>query len=327
MKIYQILIVYFFCHIISSVSFANENKKIDIFSTPLKLNPIDINQKEIGKLEYISGFELNSNERFFGGLSGLSINSKMELFSVTDRGVWFKSPINLDSKGKLIEIKQFETGVLKNIYGEFIDLDKSDSDAEAIEIDENGHFLISFERNHRVLKYKDLSKTPEVIIPPTALNSLPFNGGVESFIPITQNKLFLITEDKINKNSNIEAFIFNNNKLSALELNKTGIFKPTDLSNLANGDLLLLERSFTPIMGPAARISLIEKEKIIPGQTLIPTELATIRPPLMVDNFEGIAVVGTPSEGYFIFVISDDNFKPVQRTLLMQFYWDGITEN
>ena len=56
-------------------------------------------------MEYISGFELNSNERFFGGLSGLSINSKMELFSVTDRGVWFKSPINLDSKGKLIEIK------------------------------------------------------------------------------------------------------------------------------------------------------------------------------------------------------------------------------
>ena len=80
MKIYQILIVYFFCHIIFSVSFASENKKIDIFSTPLKLNPIDINQKEIGKLEYISGFELNSNERFFGGLSGLSINSKMELF-------------------------------------------------------------------------------------------------------------------------------------------------------------------------------------------------------------------------------------------------------
>ena len=45
---------------------------------------------------------------------------------------------------------------MKNIYGEIIDLDKSDSDAEAIEIDEKGNFLISFERNHRVLKYKNL---------------------------------------------------------------------------------------------------------------------------------------------------------------------------
>ena len=87
--------------------------------------------------------------------------------------------------------------------------------------------------------------------------------------------------------------------------------------------MLLLERSFTPIKGPAARISLIKKNTIIPGKKLNPLELAIIKPPLIVDNFEGIAVIDAPIGGHLIFIISDDNFKSVQRTLLMQFYWNG----
>ena len=323
MKNYPILFLYLFFQTIYSVSFAHQVEKIDIFSTSLNLNPININQIKIGKLEFLSGFELNSQERSFGGLSGLYINKQMELFTVSDRGVWFKSSINLDSEGKLTEIKQFEKGVLKNIYGELIDLDKSDSDAEAIEIDEKGSFLISFERNHRVLKYKSLNDVPSVLISPNDFGNLPFNGGIESFVPISKNGLFLITEDKINRNGNIDAFIYKDSKLNGLELNKKGIFKPTDLSMLPNGDLLLLERSFTPIKGPAARISLIKKNTIIPGKKLNPLELAIIKPPLIVDNFEGIAVIDVPTGGHLIFIISDDNFKSVQRTLLMQFYWNG----
>ena len=105
-----------FFQTIYSVSFAHQVEKIDIFSTSLNLNPININQTKIGKLEFLSGFELNSQERSFGGLSGLYINKQMELFTVSDRGVWFKSSINLDSEGKLTEIKQFEKGVLKEYF-------------------------------------------------------------------------------------------------------------------------------------------------------------------------------------------------------------------
>ena len=48
------------------------------------------------------------------------------------------------------------------------------------------------------------------------------------------------------------------NKLKKVSINRSGSFKPTDLSALPSGDIILLERSYTPIKGAAARISLIK---------------------------------------------------------------------
>ena len=41
--------------------------------------------------------------------------------------------------------------------------------------------------------------------------------------------------------------------------------------------------------------------------------------PLNVDNFEGVAVQEDPSNGTIIYIVSDDNYNPFQRTLLLQF--------
>ena len=40
---------------------------------------------------------------------------------------------------------------------------------------------------------------------------------------------------------------------------------------------------------------------------------------MTVDNFEGIDVRKGPAGEIFIYLISDDNFNPEQRTLLMMF--------
>jgi hypothetical protein len=43
-----------------------------------------------------------------------------------------------------------------------------------------------------------------------------------------------------------------------------------------------------------------------------------IVPPASVDNMEGLAV-REDAGGTIIYLISDDNFNPIQRTLLMKF--------
>ena len=48
-------------------------------------------------------------------------------------------------------------------------------------------------------------------------------------------------------------------------------------------------------------------------------EVARIEPPMTFDNFEGIATRVGPGEQVFIYVISDDNYFFLQRTLLMEF--------
>ena len=62
---------------------------------------------------------------------------------------------------------------------------------------------------------------------------------------------------------------------------------------------------------------------IKPGARMLGLELAQITPPLSVDNFEGLAVFPDERGGTIIYILSDDNFNPFQRTLLLQFRLPG----
>ena len=44
-----------------------------------------------------------------------------------------------------------------------------------------------------------------------------------------------------------------------------------------------------------------------------------LRPPLIFDNFEGIAARSGAGGETLIYLLSDDNFNPLQRTLLLMF--------
>jgi hypothetical protein len=48
-------------------------------------------------------------------------------------------------------------------------------------------------------------------------------------------------------------------------------------------------------------------------------QIAELRPPLTLDNFEGVAVHLAPDGTTRITLVSDDNFHPLQRTLIVQF--------
>jgi hypothetical protein len=51
-------------------------------------------------------------------------------------------------------------------------------------------------------------------------------------------------------------------------------------------------------------------------------EIARLEPPLLADNFEGIAVAPA-HRGLHVLLVSDDNFHPLQRTLLLLFRYDA----
>ena len=76
-------------------------------------------------------------------------------------------------------------------------------------------------------------------------------------------------------------------------------------------------------MGASARISVIRYEDLEPNSVILPLTLDTLKPPMVVDNFEGISFLKLNDGGYYIFILSDDNFNFLQKTLLYQFYWDG----
>ena len=44
-----------------------------------------------------------------------------------------------------------------------------------------------------------------------------------------------------------------------------------------------------------------------------------LAPPLSLDNFEAISATRGPDGGLRLYILSDDNFSALQRTLIMQF--------
>ena len=91
------------------------------------------------------------------------------------------------------------------------------------------------------------------------------------------------------------------------------------LPALAGGDVLALERHFSPVGVVAARLVRIPAGTIKPGAVLEGKELARLAWPLVVDNFEGLAVSDGPKGETIVYLLSDDNFNPLQDTLLLQF--------
>ena len=95
-------------------------------------------------------------------------------------------------------------------------------------------------------------------------------------------------------------------------------FRVTDCAALKNGDVVVLERRYVPFGVLSARLTLVDGTTIMPGGKLKGRELLRIEPPLVTENYEGLAVQPT-AQGTMIYLVSDDNYNPFQETLLLQF--------
>tara|TARA_B100000700_G_scaffold158282_1_gene175529 strand:+ start:486 stop:1460 length:975 start_codon:yes stop_codon:yes gene_type:complete len=296
---------------------------VELKSTKINLFPTDFENISLNKLKFVSGIEIKSNHPDFGGLSGIIINEDKSLIVVGDRGIWLTGKIKIDENGKLVEIINGRLGHLKdNENNPLYKLGKSYTDAESIE-PYNNKFVVSFERKHRILIFNNIFSHSEIFYDRIKYLDLPDNGGIEAMAPLKNNSIFLLSENLIHPDDKIAGYLLSDNKLKKVYVKKNGSFKPTDMSSLPEGNILLLERSFSPVRGASAKISVIKYEDLKPNSVILPLTLDTLKPPMVVDNFEGISFLKLNDGGYYIFILSDDNFNFLQKTLLYQFYWDG----
>ena len=93
----------------------------------------------------------------------------------------------------------------------------------------------------------------------------------------------------------------------------------TDATFLENGDLVILERRFGWSIGLDMRIRRFDGSKIAPGATLDGEVLMQASLTDGIDNMEGISAWTNGRGQTVLSVISDDNFKSFQRTILLEF--------
>lgn len=274
--------------------------------------------REIGCLSFVGGLKLTSSDPRFGGLSGMSIGKDgQSLAMVTDRGHLIRARLRQNSAGLPLGL---EDVTLVPLLSDDLMASKKSSDAESIARLADGRFVVSFERHHRLELY-DQNWRPLGSYPnsPKALEKLSKNGGLEAIEAMADGSLLIIAEGK-DQADHTKAWVLRGKQAQKIEFPLSDGFRPTGLTRLPGGDMVLLERFFSPLLGAKSRLRRIAIDQNglpnLPG-----TVVATLEAPVRVDNYEGIAAFQTPSGQILIYILSDDNFSVLQDTLLMVFAW------
>lgn len=315
---------------------------ITVIARPVPLNSADPAQARLGALTYRGGVALESDFAGFGGLSGLRwLAGEGRLVAVSDKGRWLVMTPAETPDGRLTGVGEVIAGPLLDEMGQRVG--GGLNDAESLEIVGNAHgtpdLLVSFEQQHRVWRYPGAGATDAVmaLVRPARPRgdlladwpeTLPGNGGIEAMAVAADGGVsVLIAED-----SGTGRYTWqgpDGPRAVTFRYRGRPDFKPTDAVFLPGSDsrLLLLSRRYSPLTGVAAGLELVDlaplratgaggrSDMAISGRLL-----AELAPPVSVDNMEALAVRPAPVAGQlWLYLLSDDNFSPLQRTLLLKF--------
>ncbi len=297
---------------------------ISLSTRPIALDPTDRTVQRVGRLHFLGGLDLRSDEAAFGGLSGLSVTADGRLTAVTDRGHWFTARVVRDRTGRLVDVVDAALGPLLDTKGRPIAGEWRD--AEALERLPGGDWLVSFEGRHRVWRYAaetgGLQGRPEPFPTPKGIAAAPLNGGLEALTPLPDGRILMLAES-LKRAGGSRAGWLVGREIEPLGYRTARVFKPTDAALLPKGDVLVLSRYFKLLGGFKARLERIPAAAIGGGAALKGELLARFAPPLTVDNFEGVAVTRDADGATLVYILSDDNFHFLQRTLLLLFRLDN----
>ncbi|ETW93379.1 esterase-like activity of phytase family protein [Candidatus Entotheonella palauensis] len=301
------------------------SESLRVQAKAVALDPEQPERTRFGALTLLSSFVLQADDKRFGGLSGVDLDASGDtLFAVSDRGYGLSARLIHDKTGRLTGADHWSIAPLKTPSGKQVR--RRMIDAEAIVQERDGAWLVAFENRHRIWRYPPspapFAALPEPVQVPGVLSQAPRNGGVESMTRLPDGRLFVLTEEFENAGGSLKGWLISEARTVEVSYLASDGFSPTDLAALSQGDVLVLERRFRRTSGVAIRLRRIPGSQLQPGARLHGRELVSLHMPLVIDNFEGLAVRESPQGEILLYLISDDNFKFFQQTLLFQFRLD-----
>jgi hypothetical protein len=295
-------------------------------------DPREPARTRFGALEFRGGLILDSPYREFGGMSGLRVLADGAHFlSVTDKGNWLRGRIAY--RGKVpIAIVDAEMAPILGLDGRPLK-SRGWYDTEALAMDD-GVAYVGIERVNQIVRFDyardGLRARGRPLAVPPGMKLLPHNQSIECVEMAPKGSplagtLIAISERGLDSRGNLMGFLIGGRNLpggGVFSLKRTDDFDVSDCAATPDGRLLVLERRFSWARGLAIRIRSVPLATIKPGALVDGTELFAADMGQQVDNMEGLSVHRDASGALVLTLISDDNFSPLQRTLLLQFTLD-----
>lgn len=282
--------------------------------------PVEAPAERVGRLIYRGGLELRSDDPTFVGLSGIEVLENNRVIAISDEADWIEAYLQLDESGTLVGFAGVRTAWMRNENGRAF-ATKREGDSEGLAQLPDGRFAVSFERTH-VIRIYDLNRDgpfgaaewgPRI----EGVQSLAENSGMEA---LASADLALVTGAEGGQDRSTPFWLAPLNARTPVESRyayplRDG-FSLTGMDRLPDGSFVAVERFYAPVIGGRARIVRFVLKESGEIQT---EELASLEPPFPVDNFEGISAVRMPDGLTRLYIVSDNNKRRQQRTLLLAF--------
>jgi hypothetical protein len=297
---------------------------LQITSSPLPLKLGDPQASEVGKLKWRGGIAMTANSRNFGGWSDLQVSADgRKLVAISDEGSWLTADIDYLGEGNLAGLSNGQIGSLRGLDGQPL-ADKQLSDAEGLAAMPDGSWIVSFERQHRIWRYTTLDAVPTALNLPEDFARQPVNGGPEALFALKDGRIAVISEEmKGGPGARIgwigEPAGSGRYRWDRFDYVSEPDFAPTAIRQLPDGSFVTLERAFDFARGVRCRVMRFDASQLKPDGTVKPQELARLASPYAVDNLEGLSVTHGARGETLLWLMSDDNFNPVQRNILLLF--------
>jgi hypothetical protein len=269
---------------------------------------------DFGRLAFRAGFVLTGGDARFGGLSGLWVAPDGgRLMAVSDRGtLWLAAPQHA-ADGTLVGLAGWRAVKPGAAPG-----DPRERDAEALAVADDA-LVIAYEGAHRLRRVPlEAPECPAVALPTPAPLAEAHNVGMEALAALADGGLLAIAEGVRTPSGDHAAWLIEGDRIASLAYVPAADFAPTGADRL-DDMIFVLERRVSLFGGLAARVVMLDAADVRPGARLAGRELGVLQPPALSENFEAIAARRAPDGGVLLYLLSDDNFTVLFRTLLLQF--------
>lgn len=270
----------------------------------VQVRAVPVPAEQLSGLEMAGAWSLSARHPDFGGFSGLEI-SDSTLVAVSDRGSLLTARIDAAEGLSLSAARMVP---LQDSFGPM--RGKDHGDAEGLAALPSG-IAVSFEREHRIGRLEGGTVAPLYRLP--AFDSLAFNGGLEGLAALPDGRLLALAEEPV---EGAARYFLLGDGVEEGRLPLLSRHRVTGADIGPDGRLYLVLRDFSRLTGVSIRVmryALAESRPVADSAT----QLAAWESASGIDNMEGIALT-QDQEGTSLWLISDDNFNFVQRTLLVR---------
>lgn len=304
-----------FCLLPGSAGFP-QSANVPVVATPIPIDREDPAHRVFGRLRYIAGWHLTSRERNFGGYSALRVEDD-EILALADTGDHVR--FRLSPAGVVSETRFGRLPALPSYRG-----DRGDRDSESMAFGPEGDIWVGFEYRNAILRYAPGFKALISMAFPPAMRNWARNSGAEAMVRLTGGRFVVFAEGQAIAPHIHLALLFPGDPTNPKNVPfRFGYrpplgYVPTDAQQLPDGRIVVLHRHFSLFEGFWTAISIIDPAGIKPGATVTGELVAELKPPLNIDNMEGLSVT-REGDRTMLWIISDDNQVPIERTLLLKF--------